>query len=199
MQLLHETPKSFTADSTPKATDEHNKSALKTSGASFHSEPASCIVWPSERLANFWRDTTTVQRFLPGVWTKKSSVWRARVLCLRSYSGQQDIRNDPDKFGRFSSWRDFPLNLSKDRWLMEWKSNPTWHMGTPGHQATMEQSQRSGTLGVVMSADLKPSLQCQEAARNTWRTQRHPKRAVGSMRPNDVLSLFKASFRSHLE
>lgn len=60
---------------------------------------------------------------------------------------------------------------------MERGANCPRHMGPPGHQTAMEQTQREGAFGMVASADFKPSLKEVTLA---WFTVRQLKGTAGS-------------------
>lgn len=80
---------------------------------------------------------------------------------------------------------------------MEREANSRRHMGPPGRLVTVDQTQQARDLGIIVSADLKSSLQCQKTTKKAWFTLHQLMRTVKSRMPNFLLPLFEAFSRLH--
>lgn len=86
------------------------------------------------------------------------------------------IRRDPDKVHQRSVRRYLPLNLNTCQWLMEGETNSPLHVGQPGNQAAMDQTQQVRDLRIVVSAHFKFGLQSLKSVRKVWHALNQLKR-----------------------
>lgn len=77
------------------------------------------------------------------------------------------------------------------------EANTARHMGPPGHRVAMEQNQQARNLGLFVSADLKPTLQRQKAAKKVGCASCQLERTVGPRKPKFLPLVFKAFIPLH--
>lgn len=106
-------------------------------------------------------------------------------LKLLGSAYSETIQKDLDKVYQRSVKWGLPLSLSKCNGPRKEKQMPL----PPGHQIMMEHTQEARDLGIVVSTELNPRLQCLKAAKKTWCALRKLKNTAGFRRPIVLLML----------
>ena len=111
-----------------------------------------------------------------------------------------NIQGDLEKVSQWCEKWGLPLNGQKCKQLAKVESNSSPRtLGDAAHQVEVQNTEEMKDLGVMITADFKPQLQCMEAAKRANRALSQLQRTVISRNRKILVPLYSAYVRPHLE
>ena len=111
-----------------------------------------------------------------------------------------NIQGDLEKVSQWCEKWGLPLNGQKCKQLAKVESNSSPRtLGDAAHQVEVQNTEEMKDLGVMITADFKPQLQCMEAAKRANRALSQLQRTVISRNRKILVPLYSSYVRPHLE
>lgn len=112
----------------------------------------------------------------------------------------QGLQEDLDRVHQWTLDWELPLNVGKCQHLvLRGSVAPPRRLGDAENNQLVRQVDEVRDLGVLITADLKPTSQCLAAARRAYGALHQLRRTVASRKPEVLLPLYKTHVRPHLE